>query len=88
MRPRATDVPDLLRATSARIDREALHHLAAAHAHQRAVLQQVPSVTGITTAAIPDIGDPTTPLKGAMDGVRQATSGLADAAAPLKNIFG
>ncbi|MCI0486809.1 MAG: hypothetical protein L0229_09435 [Blastocatellia bacterium] len=37
---------------------------------------------------IPDIGDPTVALKGAMDGVKQATSGLADAAAPLKNIFG
>lgn len=38
--------------------------------------------------SIPDIGDPTTPLNGAMDGVKQATAGLADAAAPLKNIFG
>jgi hypothetical protein len=39
-------------------------------------------------ASIPDIGDPTTPLNGAMDGVKQATSGLAEAAAPLKSIFG
>ena len=39
-------------------------------------------------ATIPDIGDPTTPLNGAMEGVKQATSGLADAAAPLKSIFG
>lgn len=38
--------------------------------------------------SIPDIGDPTTPLNGAMDGIKEATSGLADAAAPLKNIFG
>lgn len=38
--------------------------------------------------SIPDIGDPSTPLNGAMDGVKQATSGLADAAAPLKSIFG
>jgi hypothetical protein len=37
---------------------------------------------------IPDIGDPTTSLKGAMDGVKGATGGLADAAAPLKSIFG
>ena len=39
-------------------------------------------------ATIPDIGDPTTPLQGAMDGVRSATSGLAEAAAPLNRIFG
>ena len=37
---------------------------------------------------IPDIGDPSTPLKGAMDGVKGATAGLADAAAPLKRLFG
>jgi hypothetical protein len=37
---------------------------------------------------IPDIGDPSTPLKGAMDAVKNATQGLADAAAPLKQIFG
>ena len=38
--------------------------------------------------AIPDIGDPSTPLKGAMDGVKQATAGLAAAVTPLKSIFG
>ena len=37
---------------------------------------------------IPDVADPTEPLKGAMDGVVNATSGLADAAAPLKSILG
>jgi hypothetical protein len=38
--------------------------------------------------AIPDIADPTTPLKGAMDGIKEATKGLADATAPLSKIFG
>jgi hypothetical protein len=37
---------------------------------------------------IPDIGDPSAPLKGAMDGVKSATQGLAGAAAPLGDIFG
>lgn len=38
--------------------------------------------------SIPDIADPTVPLKGAMDGVKQATSGLGGATAPLTRIFG
>lgn len=38
--------------------------------------------------AIPDIGDPSAPLQTAMDGVKGATAGLADAAAPLRAIFG
>jgi hypothetical protein len=38
--------------------------------------------------SIPDVADPTTPLKGAMEGVKQATSGLGGAAAPLTKIFG
>lgn len=37
---------------------------------------------------IPDIGDPSTPLKGAMEGVKGATQGLAEAATSLKQIFG
>jgi hypothetical protein len=38
--------------------------------------------------SIPDVADPTTPLKGAMDGVKSATGGLAGATAPLTKIFG
>ena len=38
--------------------------------------------------SIPDVADPTGPLKGAMDGVKQATQGLSGAAAPLAKIFG
>ena len=38
--------------------------------------------------SIPSIADPSAPLKGAMDGVKQATSGLGGATAPLKKIFG
>ena len=38
--------------------------------------------------SIPSIGDPSTPLKGAMDGVKNATRGLGDAASPLKKVFG
>jgi hypothetical protein len=37
---------------------------------------------------IPGIADPSEPLKGAMDDVKQATGGLAGATAPLKRIFG
>ncbi|HLA10966.1 MAG TPA: hypothetical protein VJ023_10270 [Pyrinomonadaceae bacterium] len=37
---------------------------------------------------IPDIGDPSAPLNGAMDGIKSATQGLANATTPLKNIFG
>lgn len=37
---------------------------------------------------LPSVADPTTPLKGAMDGVKHATSGLGGATAPLKKIFG
>jgi hypothetical protein len=37
---------------------------------------------------IPDVGDPSVPLNGAMDGVRSATQGLAEATAPLNQIFG
>jgi hypothetical protein len=37
---------------------------------------------------IPDLGDPSVPLTGAMDGVKSATQGLANATAPLKQIFG
>ena len=37
---------------------------------------------------IPDLGDPSVPLTGAMEGVRSATQGLADATAPLNQIFG
>ena len=37
---------------------------------------------------IPGLADPSTPLKGAMDGIKQATSGLSGATAPLKKIFG
>lgn len=39
-------------------------------------------------ATIPDLGDPTVPLNGAMDGVKSATQGLAGATAPLSQIFG
>jgi hypothetical protein len=38
--------------------------------------------------SIPSLGDPSVPLKGAMDSVKSATSGLGGAAAPLKKIFG
>src|SRR5262249_691882 len=38
--------------------------------------------------SIPDIADPSTPLKGAMDGVKQAAQGLSGATAPLAKIFG
>jgi len=38
--------------------------------------------------SIPDIADPTTALKGAMDGVKQATQGLGGATAPLARILG
>jgi hypothetical protein len=37
---------------------------------------------------IPSLADPSTPLIGAMDGVKQATGGLSGATAPLKKIFG
>lgn len=37
---------------------------------------------------IPGIADPSQPLSGAMDGVKQAASGLGNATAPLKKIFG
>jgi hypothetical protein len=37
---------------------------------------------------IPSLADPSTPLKGAMDSVKSATSGLSGATAPLKKIFG
>ena len=37
---------------------------------------------------IPDIGDPSVPLTGAMDGVKSATQGLGGAMAPLSQIFG
>jgi len=37
---------------------------------------------------IPDIANPTEPLTGALDGVKSATSGLADVAAPLNALFG
>ena len=37
---------------------------------------------------IPDIGDPSAPLNGAMEGVRSATQGLSEATAPLSQIFG
>jgi hypothetical protein len=37
---------------------------------------------------IPDFADPTEPLKEAMNGIKNATAGLADAAAPLNRIFG
>jgi hypothetical protein len=38
--------------------------------------------------SIPDLADPSEPLKGAMDGVKDATKGLADVATPLNKIFG
>jgi hypothetical protein len=38
--------------------------------------------------SIPSFGDPSVPLRGAMDAVKQATGGLADAAAPLQAAFG
>jgi hypothetical protein len=38
--------------------------------------------------SIPDIGDPSVPLTGAMDGVKSATQGLGEALTPLKSIFG
>jgi hypothetical protein len=37
---------------------------------------------------IPTVADPTTALTGALDGVKSATSGLADVAAPLNALFG
>jgi hypothetical protein len=38
--------------------------------------------------SIPDFGDPSVPLRGAMDTVKDATGGLAAAAAPLLAAFG
>lgn len=38
--------------------------------------------------SIPDLADPTEPLKGAMDGVKEATKGLSEIASPLNKIFG
>lgn len=38
--------------------------------------------------SIPSLADPSTPLKSAMGGVKQATGGLSAATAPLKKIFG
>jgi hypothetical protein len=38
--------------------------------------------------SLPAIADPTVPLNGIMDGVKAATSSLAEAAAPLSQIFG
>jgi hypothetical protein len=38
--------------------------------------------------SIPSIADPTMPLQGAMDGIKSATGGLANAASPLTRIFG
>jgi hypothetical protein len=37
---------------------------------------------------VPDIGDPTPPLRSALDGVTAATEGLGDALDPLREIFG
>jgi len=41
-----------------------------------------------TLGSVPDLGDPTPPLTGALDGVTSATSGLDGALAPLRDIFG
>jgi hypothetical protein len=38
--------------------------------------------------SIPSFGDPSVPLQGVMDGVKDATGGLADAAAPLQAALG
>jgi hypothetical protein len=38
--------------------------------------------------SIPNLGDPTPPLRGALDGVRAATSGLEGVVAELDNLFG
>jgi hypothetical protein len=38
--------------------------------------------------SIPSLADPSQPLNGAMDSVKQATGGLSGATAPLKKIFG
>jgi hypothetical protein len=38
--------------------------------------------------SIPNLGDPTPPLRGALDGVRAATSGLSGAEAELATLFG
>lgn len=37
---------------------------------------------------IPNLADPTVPLKGALDDLKKATRGLADVATPLHQIFG
>ena len=38
--------------------------------------------------SIPNLGDPTTPLRQALDGVRTATTGLDTAVTDLRNLFG
>ncbi len=37
---------------------------------------------------IPNVADPTTPLTGALDGVKSATAGLSNIAAPLEQLLG
>lgn len=51
------------------------------------------SVTGAldvidALGSVPDLGDPTPPLRGALDGVRAATSGLDGIAADLNTLLG
>ncbi|MBI3953189.1 MAG: hypothetical protein HY330_01605, partial [Chloroflexi bacterium] len=41
-----------------------------------------------TLGSVPDLGDPTPPLTGALDGVTAATQGLGDALNPLQTVFG
>ena len=40
-----------------------------------------------TLTSVPDLGDPTPPLRGALDGVKAATDGLDAIAADLTNLF-
>ncbi len=53
----------------------------------------VDSVTGAldvidTLGSVPDIGDPTAPLQGTLDGVRSALDGLSGIASSLGELFG
>lgn len=41
-----------------------------------------------TLGSVPDLGNPTPPLTSAIDGVREATSGLGEALSPLRALFG
>ena len=57
------------------------------------ILDDALSLTDVLDAldalgSIPDLGDPTPPLRQALDGVKAATNGLDGISADLKNLFG